>query len=121
MHMKLRHALALICLAPLHVFAAGEAPTAAAALADPARPPEQVALDPLRKPAGVLEFAGVKAGDRVADFMSGNGYFTRILSRVVGPTGHVCTSLLIACGSIRCSVSVSRSPEPAAAAWSMTR
>jgi predicted methyltransferase len=42
-----------------------------------------------RKPAVTVAFAGVKSGDRVADFMPGNGYFTRILSDVVGPTGHV--------------------------------
>ena len=60
-----------------------------AALSDPARPPEQVQLDALRKPAEVIAFAGLKPGDRVADFMSGTGYFTRIFSRVVGPTGRV--------------------------------
>jgi predicted methyltransferase len=31
----------------------------------------------------------VKAGDRIADLMSGNGYFTRILSDVAGPAGYV--------------------------------
>lgn len=60
-----------------------------AALSDPARPPEEVQLDPLRRPAEVIAFAGLKSGDRVADFMSGGGYFTRIFSRVVGPAGHV--------------------------------
>jgi predicted methyltransferase len=66
----------------------GEAPLAQA-LADPARPAEEIALDPLRKPAELIAFAGLKPGDRVADFMSGNGYFTRIFSRVVGSTGRV--------------------------------
>ena len=60
-----------------------------AALLDPARPPEQVQLDALRRPAEVIAFAGLKPGDRVADLMSGTGYFTRIFSRVVGPTGRV--------------------------------
>lgn len=46
-------------------------------------------LDALRKPAELLVFAGLNSGDRVADFMSGNGYFTRIFSRVVGPDGRV--------------------------------
>lgn len=59
------------------------------ALSDPARPPQDVQLDALRKPAEVIAFAGLKSGDRVADFMSGNGYFTRIFSRVVGPAGRV--------------------------------
>lgn len=61
----------------------------AAAVADPHRPAEQTQLDPLRMPAQMLTFAGVRPGDRVADFMPGNAYFTRLLSKVVGPTGKV--------------------------------
>jgi predicted methyltransferase len=59
------------------------------AIADPARPPEQVARDAQRQPGAVPAFAGVKPGDRVADFMSGGAYFTRLLSRIVGTTGRV--------------------------------
>ena len=61
----------------------------AAAVADPARPPSDVEMDRWRKPDEVIGFAGLKAGDRIADFMSGNGYFTRIFSRVVGSKGRV--------------------------------
>jgi len=61
----------------------------AAALADPARPADQVARDAARKPAEVIAFSGMKPGDRVGDFMSGNAYFTRIFARVVGPSGRV--------------------------------
>jgi predicted methyltransferase len=61
----------------------------ASALSDPRRPTEQVELDANRKPAVTVAFAGVKPGDHVADFMPGNAYFTRILSDVVGPSGHV--------------------------------
>ena len=61
----------------------------ATAIADPRRPAEQVKVDANRKPAATLAFAGVKTGDHLADVMTGNGYFTRILSDVVGPTGHV--------------------------------
>jgi predicted methyltransferase len=69
---------------------AAEVPQAIAmAVADSHRPPEQSKLDPQRKPAQVLAFAGVHPGDRVADFMPGNAYFTRLLSAVVGPKGHV--------------------------------
>jgi predicted methyltransferase len=59
------------------------------ALADTRRPAEQVKLDATRKPATLIAFAGVRPGDRIADFMPGNAYFTRILSDVVGPTGRV--------------------------------
>lgn len=81
-------AAALWCVPAVPVLAA---PTAqmAASLSDPARPPEELELDAQRRPAEVIGFAGLKSGDRVADFMSGNGYFTRIFSRVVGPAGRV--------------------------------
>jgi len=60
-----------------------------AAVADAARPESDLALDPMRRPAEVLAFAGLKPGDRVADFMPGNAYFTRLLSRIVGDEGIV--------------------------------
>jgi predicted methyltransferase len=61
----------------------------ARALADPRRPAEQVSLDATRKPAQLIAFARLKRGDRIADFMPGNAYFTRIMSDVVGDSGHV--------------------------------
>ena len=76
-------------LATVPVLAAAASTPLSAALSDPARPAQEVQLDALRKPAEVIAFAGVKSGDRVADFMSGNGYFTRIFSRIVGPSGRV--------------------------------
>jgi predicted methyltransferase len=60
-----------------------------AAISDPRRPDDQVKLDATRKPAISVLFSQAKAGDRIADVMSGNGYFTRILSQLVGPAGHV--------------------------------
>lgn len=60
-----------------------------AAISDPRRPDDQVKLDVNRKPALSVLFSEAKAGDRIADVMSGNGYFTRILSDVVGPSGRV--------------------------------
>lgn len=59
------------------------------AIADTGRPAEQIKLDAWRKPAAVIGFSGLKPGDRVADFMPGNAYFTRMFSRVVGPNGRV--------------------------------
>lgn len=64
-------------------------PNIAAADADPSRPAEDTARDMGRKPAEVLAFAGVRAGDKVADYAAGSGYFTRIFSGAVGPRGHV--------------------------------
>jgi predicted methyltransferase len=61
----------------------------AAAVADPARPDADRARDPLRKPDQSLNFSTVKRGDKVADLLPGGGYFTRLLCKVVGPTGKV--------------------------------
>jgi predicted methyltransferase len=71
--------------------AAFAAPTAAqtAAVADPARPDTDTKRDADRKPAEMLEFAGIKPGQTVADMLPGGGYFTRIFSKAVGPKGTV--------------------------------
>lgn len=87
----------LICLAGLWLAGTtlSEAEPAAvpayvrAAVADADRPAAQVQLDAARRPAEVIAFAGIKPGDRIADFMSGNAYFTRLFSCVVGTAGRV--------------------------------
>src|SRR5471032_1288521 len=60
-----------------------------AALGDIKRPPGDSSRDVARKPAELLALGEVKPGQKVADFMMGGGYFTRILSPAVGPTGKV--------------------------------
>jgi predicted methyltransferase len=64
-------------------------PYIAAAVDDPSRPQTDRQRDADRKPAEVVAFAGIQPGDKVADFMPGGGYFTRILCGVVGAAGHV--------------------------------
>jgi predicted methyltransferase len=59
------------------------------AVADPARPDADRARDAGRKPAESLAFAGVHAGEKVAELLPGGGYFTRLFSLVVGPKGKV--------------------------------
>ena len=61
----------------------------AATVADSHRSEANRKLDDSRLPAAVLDFAGFKRGDSVADFMAGGGYYTELLSRVVGPKGRV--------------------------------
>lgn len=61
----------------------------AAAIADAARPDSDRKQDANRKSQAVLEFTGVKPGDKVADFIPGGGYVTRLLSKIVGENGHV--------------------------------
>jgi predicted methyltransferase len=59
------------------------------ALADASRPAADRALDGLRKPGEVLAFAGVKPGQRIGEYLPGGGYYTRLLSGAVGPSGKV--------------------------------
>jgi predicted methyltransferase len=58
-------------------------------LGDKERPDTEKALDATRKPDEVLAFYGVKSGDKVADIFAARGYYTAILSQVVGPQGTV--------------------------------
>jgi predicted methyltransferase len=61
----------------------------AAAVADGSRPDADKQRDPDRKPAEVLAFVGVKSGAKIAELLPGGGYFTRMLSKAVGSSGHV--------------------------------
>jgi predicted methyltransferase len=69
----------------------GQAPDFRAAIANPDRPQTERELDATRKPAEVLAFYDVKQGDKVADLWAGRGYYTAILSQVVGANGVVYT------------------------------
>jgi predicted methyltransferase len=84
-------ASALIALILAASAASAAAPPAyiAAALADPSRPKADKTADGIREPAATLAFAGVKPGMVVAEMFPGGGYFTRLLSDVVGPKGKV--------------------------------
>ncbi len=61
----------------------------AQAIADPARAAHREAADARRKPAELILLSGLKPGDRVLDLIPGDGYWTRIFSRIVGPEGKV--------------------------------
>jgi len=69
--------------------AANPADLIAKAVADPARPAGYRAADAFREPAATLAFAGVRPGMAVGEFYPAGGYFTRMLSDVVGPEGHI--------------------------------
>lgn len=68
-------------------------PEIAAAIADPSRPASDTERDANRKVAETLAFLNIKPGDKVADYASGSGYFTRLFSSLVGPSGHVYASV----------------------------
>ncbi|MEO7067319.1 MAG: methyltransferase [Rhodanobacter sp.] len=94
----------LTCLAVLIAFALPAAASAqvsnlhsgaitaavATAVNDPDRAADKVE-DSRRKVALVMTFAEVKAGQKVLELIPGTGYFTRVFSTIVGPTGHVYT------------------------------
>ena len=60
-----------------------------AALADPARQKHRDGADERRKPRELVSLSGVKTGDKVLDLIPGDGYWTRIFSKIVGPEGKV--------------------------------
>jgi predicted methyltransferase len=70
-------AVALVAAAPVDVVSA------------PGRPEAMVALDAGRKPAEVLAHSLIRPGARVMDVMAGQGYYTELLARHVGPKGKV--------------------------------
>jgi predicted methyltransferase len=101
-----------------------------AILADPARPDADKIRDADRKPAEVVAFAGVRAGDKIAELAPGGGYFTRILSGAVGSGGIVYaiairpSDALKAVAAVRPNVKITVSqpgaipaPEPVDVVW----
>lgn len=60
-----------------------------AAVNDSTRPAADKARDGDRRPAQALALVGIKPGDKVLEIEPEGGYYTRILSKAVGPTGKV--------------------------------
>jgi predicted methyltransferase len=88
--MKLVLSVALLALAlPLSVHAQTVPAPIATALTDPGRPQADKDRDAARHPGEILAFAGVAPGQKVADFIMGGGYWTRILAPIVGAKGKV--------------------------------
>jgi predicted methyltransferase len=85
-------AMSLSSAACMGVMGDAPAPTPAdyaGVLATPSRPADDRARDAARHTAETLAFAQVRPGQKVADMIIGGGYFTRIFSAAVGPTGRV--------------------------------
>jgi len=81
-----------------------------AAVADRGRPTEDKERDANRKPAETMLFAGIRPGEKVVELVPARGYFTRIISKVVGPKGHV-----YALSPLRRPNAAPDSPDPVAA------
>jgi predicted methyltransferase len=60
-----------------------------AAVAHAGRSAEDLERDSLDHPAEVLRLAGIKPGMQVADYLAADGYYSELLSYIVGPKGHV--------------------------------
>lgn len=91
--MKTRASFALsLCLSVGLVLAAASAEAADrydAALTQPARPAADAPRDALDHPAELLRLAGIAPGMHVADVLAGSGYYSELLSSIVGPSGKV--------------------------------
>jgi predicted methyltransferase len=60
-----------------------------AALTHAGRPASDSARDVLDHPAEILRLTGIKPGMKVADVLAGDGYYSELLSYVVGDSGQV--------------------------------
>src|ERR1700685_1250568 len=88
--MKFHAVFAAAAFATLLASQAVASPSAiAAAFADPSRPKDDRDTEARRKPVQTLTFSGVKRGAKVGELFPGGGYYTRMLSDVVGPEGKV--------------------------------
>jgi predicted methyltransferase len=81
-------------LALLGLFALASANSRAADVYDaavqhPGRSSADLKRDSLDHPAEVLRLAGIKPGMQVADYLAADGYYSELLSYIVGPKGHV--------------------------------
>jgi predicted methyltransferase len=74
---------------PWPVLAAADGDIYEQAVAAEDRLPGDYERDAGRKPATVLAFFAIEPGDTVLDLYSGGGYYTELLSHVVGPDGAV--------------------------------
>jgi predicted methyltransferase len=78
--------LCLVCASLLSPLAVADV---AVAVANSERPEADRKVDPYRKPSEVLTFLGIEPGMAVFDVFAGSGYYTEILSYLVGPDGYV--------------------------------
>ena len=59
------------------------------AVAHAGRASDDKKRDPVDHPAEVLRLSGIKHGMQVADFLAADGYYSELLSYIVGERGHV--------------------------------
>ena len=74
----------LVAIAPLRA-----ADIYVAAVEHPGRSADDLKRDGIDHPAEILRLSGIKPGMQVADVLAGDGYYSELLSYLVGPKGHV--------------------------------
>jgi len=83
----------LLAIALLMVAALSSSPARADrysdAIAHEGRPAGDVQRDQIDHPAEVLRLSGIRPPMVVADFLAADGYYSELLSYLVGPKGHV--------------------------------
>ena len=87
-----RGALAALALLIVPLVAAVPAQAAdrySDAVEHPGRSAADLKRDAIDHPAEILRLADIKPGMQVADFLAGNGYYSELLSYIVGPGGKV--------------------------------
>ncbi len=86
---KIRSAALALCLVGIASAAFGIAPDFMEKLTDESRPLEDRMRDGARRPWQVMQLLGVEEGMTVVDIGAGGGWYTRVLSAAVGPSGRV--------------------------------
>jgi len=85
--------IALACALTAFALLAAPASRAAdiydAAVQQAGRTADDQKRDVLDHPADILRLTGIKPGMQVGDFMASDGYYSELLSYIVGPKGHV--------------------------------
>lgn len=81
-------AASMAAVAPASATDAAPASPLARALADPGRAAQREA-DARRHPLELVALADLRSGQRVLDLIPGDGYWTRIFAKIVGPKGRV--------------------------------
>ena len=79
---------ALLLIVPFST-TASDADIYDAAVAHAGRSDNDLKRDPTEKPAEMMRLAGIKPGMNVVDVLAAGGYYSELLSFVVGPQGHV--------------------------------
>lgn len=84
-----KSAFCLIAVLGMSLIANAASDIYTAAVDHAGRPTADKERDKAEYPAEILRLGGIKPGMNVLDFLAGGGYYSELLSHIVGPAGHV--------------------------------